>query len=260
MQPFDQIDPHAPYPTAFRSHYPLFIIVSIGPLISLSGTLFTTIYATVRIAYTMANDGLLFSSLASINPRTQVPYTSTILSALVSLVLVIAIDVRDLIGFTDITAFLTYTFTALCLLVVRYCNHDDYDTTSGNASSIVESSLDNYASLLNDPSDDHHDNNDDSEEHVENLPPSRPKNTNFLNRIRKWKYFRMRDNILNLIVLVFLTNVTYFGLLEYFVIIRTMLVTLIVITNFIFVVILSIVEQIKPPSTLSFKVNDIFDF
>lgn len=254
IQPFDQIDPHAPYPTAFHSIYPLFVIVSIGPLISLSGTLFTSIYSTVRVAYTMANDGLLFSSLASINPHTQVPNTSTIISALVSISLVVAIDVRNLVGFTDITAFLTYSATALSLLIVRYCNDDaSTSSTTPNANLIVESSIDSYSSLINEQNDDENSESELNENLVSNLPL--PKKQGLLSFIRKWKFLRIRDNIFSIILLIFLTNVTYFGLLEHFNTIKTTLITLIIVTNIIFVIILTIVEQIKPPITLSFKVK-----
>jgi APA family basic amino acid/polyamine antiporter len=120
MQPFDKIDPHAPFPTAFRSTpRPLYSIVSVGPLISLSGALFTSIYSTARIVYTMANDGLLFAPLAAISSRTHVPHTATLFTLFLSVLLIIVIDVPGLVGFTDITGFLTYSLTALALLTVR---------------------------------------------------------------------------------------------------------------------------------------------
>ena len=121
MQPFDKIDPHAPFPTAFRSTpRPLYSIVSVGPLISLSGALFTSIYSTARIVYTMANDGLLFAPLAAISSRTHVPHTATLFTLFLSVLLIIVIDVPGLVGFTDITGFFTYSLTALALLTVRY--------------------------------------------------------------------------------------------------------------------------------------------
>lgn len=66
---------------------------------SLSGSLFTGIYSTVRIAYFMAKDGLLFKFLSSLNKTTKVPNPATFLSLFISLLLTAAINIKDLIGF-----------------------------------------------------------------------------------------------------------------------------------------------------------------
>lgn len=132
MQPFDQIDPHAPYPTAFKSTSFMFVLASLGPLVSLSGTLFTSIYATARIVYTMASDGLFFARLAHVDERTRVPRTASIVIFALSFVLVVGIDIRDLIGFTDITGFLIYSTMGVALLMIRYYNHDDYAVDQQN--------------------------------------------------------------------------------------------------------------------------------
>lgn len=229
-----------------------------GPLVSLSGTLFTSIYSTVRVAYTMACDGLLFSPLTAVHSRTHVPSSSTVLAALVSILLVAFFDVQDLVGFTDITAFLTYNATAVCLLVVRYCNHNNDDCRR----SYVGLPRSHDEEIIRVSGDDVNENtplqaDDDNRRLLAGDIPSSATRTRCLRSwIRKWKCFRMlQDNAMFVIMLVFFSNITLFGLLEYFgFIIATTLIGLIVGINLTLVGILSLLEQIEPRRELSFKV------
>ena len=103
MVPFDQIDIKASYPVAFRSVGWMFWVVSIGPIVSLSGSLFTGLYGTVRIAYSMAKDGLLFDFLSKINAKSKVPNAATFVSLIICLSLTVLLNIKDLIGFGNLT-------------------------------------------------------------------------------------------------------------------------------------------------------------
>ena len=135
MKPFDTIDVHASYPDAFASVRLVYLIVSIGPLISMSGGLVSNVYAIVRLAFNMAKDGLLFRCFGQVDARTKIPRVATIISMTLCMALVLAIDIKDLIGFVDISGFLTYSLVAMGLLVLRYFDfdydNDDHDHDHG---------------------------------------------------------------------------------------------------------------------------------
>lgn len=99
MVPWNEIDRQASYPIAFKSIDWMFWVVTIGPIISLSGCLFTGIYSTVRIAYSMSKDGLLFEFLSSINKKTKVPNPATFVALMICLMLTAVLNIKDLIGF-----------------------------------------------------------------------------------------------------------------------------------------------------------------
>ena len=98
MQPFGEFDLHASYPTAFKNVTFMYWICSIGPILSLTGTLLISIFTIVRTAYTMSKDGLFFKFLSNINQKTEIPDLATITSLVLSLFLVVLIDIQSLIG------------------------------------------------------------------------------------------------------------------------------------------------------------------
>ncbi|RMZ93136.1 cationic amino acid transporter 4, partial [Brachionus plicatilis] len=140
MQPFDKIDLHSSFPSAFKNVKLMYFVVSIGPIMSLIGSLVSSIFSTARIAYTMSKDGLLFKCLSSVNVSSKIPDMATIWSMIICLLLILLFDVENLIGFTDISGFLIYSAVAMGLLVMRY-NHD---TESIVNQTMIESSPDSF--------------------------------------------------------------------------------------------------------------------
>ena len=61
MTPFSQIDINAAYPTAFAGYGFLYFVVTIGPIVSLFGSLLTTIYYIVRYYNVLCFFFLFFS-------------------------------------------------------------------------------------------------------------------------------------------------------------------------------------------------------
>ena len=98
MQPFDEFDLHASYPTAFKNVPFMYWLCSIGPIISLTGTLLISIFTIARTAYAMAVDGLFFKVLANVNKKTEIPDYATVTSLVFSVILVVLIDIQSLIG------------------------------------------------------------------------------------------------------------------------------------------------------------------
>jgi amino acid transporter len=146
MIPFDQIDTSAPFPMAFKHlgnlvhlrngfKYLYFfgwifetktkgewvhLVLSIGPLVSLTGTLLMTVYSLGRFMYAISNDGILFKFLSVIHPRLKIPLYANLTSYIISILLIVVFDIRDLIGFTDIIGFIQYGSVACGILVIRY--------------------------------------------------------------------------------------------------------------------------------------------
>lgn len=267
MQPFDQIDMHASFPTAFARIKFMHIIVTIGPIISLMGSLIASIYSIARIAYTMSKDGLLFKYLSSINQSTKIPHKATYTSCVICVFLVIIIDVKSLIGFSDITGFLTYSMIALGLLVVRY-NLEITDQPYGMANpinEIMESSLDIYENLEIEQREDITFLSEQNEEQETNIliaengtsPKKRLKILEpiyyIIKSVKKKKFFRSKMNSLVLIMFIYLSNIAYFGLLHHMPYIKSILIVLIAVSNLICTLVLSLFRQTKIPKDLTFK-------
>jgi amino acid transporter len=207
MVPFDQIDVHASYPNAFQNIKPMFWIVSFGPILSLTGTLVSSIYSTDRCAYTMSKDGLLFKYLSYIHKTTKIPYLATLTSLIICIFLIVAIDIKDLIGFTDISAFLIYSTVAMSLLIVRYYHNtseyiNDRNNNISNRSDLAESAfqdnINESAQLLP----------NDSINYDSNI------NSNETKSRFRCNFFQNRTNSLLIIVYIFYSNVLFFGLIN----------------------------------------------
>ena len=66
------LDSEAPLPSAFEYRGITWAkyVVSIGPLLGLTTTLFSSIFSFTRIAYVMAEDGLMIQMCASVTRKT----------------------------------------------------------------------------------------------------------------------------------------------------------------------------------------------
>lgn len=122
MQPYNQIDLQATFPSAFKDVQFMYHIALIGPVFTITGSLISSVYAITRVLYSMSKDGLLFRFLSNINKKTKAPDMATIVSCIISILLIILIDINHLLHFANISGFLSISMVALALLVVRYYN------------------------------------------------------------------------------------------------------------------------------------------
>lgn len=74
----------------------------------------------------MSTDGLLPTKLSSVNERQHVPVFATCLACCIIAFLGTFFDIKDLIGFADISALLSYTGVSIGLLIERYNHHISY--------------------------------------------------------------------------------------------------------------------------------------
>ena len=122
MVSYDKLDKFAPLPEAFKAagvpaaKY----VIAIGGLCALAGSLMSGIFAVPRIMYSMASDGLLFKFFARIYERTNVPLISIAFAGVLSAILALMLDLKQLVEMLSIGTLLAYTLVSLSVLVLRF--------------------------------------------------------------------------------------------------------------------------------------------
>ena len=120
--PCELLDTGAPLPSAFEyagltwGQY----IIAIGPLCGFTTTLISSSVGFVRIALAMAEDGLIWSWFANVSEFSQVPVLPVILCGVVQSVFACFCDIRDIISFGVSILLLSYVFTCVAVIVLRY--------------------------------------------------------------------------------------------------------------------------------------------
>ncbi|CAD6192247.1 unnamed protein product [Caenorhabditis auriculariae] len=122
MVPYDQVHPSAAFSDAFALKGANFakVAVSMGALFGMTTSLVGGMFALPRCVFAMAEDGLLFQSLASINPRTQVPIQALMIFGAMTAVIALIFDITTLVEFLSIGTLLAYSIVSACVIVLRY--------------------------------------------------------------------------------------------------------------------------------------------
>ncbi|KAJ9588241.1 hypothetical protein L9F63_018405, partial [Diploptera punctata] len=122
MLPYFEQDENAPLPHVFTNvgWTAIMWIVTVGAVFALCTSLLGAMFPLPRILYAMANDGLLFRSLAKINARTKTPILATLISGFLAGIMALIFDLNQLIDMMSIGTLLAYTIVAICVLVLRY--------------------------------------------------------------------------------------------------------------------------------------------
>ncbi|RWS10631.1 cationic amino acid transporter 4-like protein [Dinothrombium tinctorium] len=96
-----------------------YLVVS-GACCGMVTVLIGTMYALTRIVYSMADDGLLFAWMGSVNEKTQIPLQAMYFFASIGALLALVVDITTLIEMMSIGTLLAYLVVSTSVIIVRY--------------------------------------------------------------------------------------------------------------------------------------------
>jgi basic amino acid/polyamine antiporter, APA family len=95
------------------------LILSLGALLSISGSDEAGILSSARIPYAMAGDGLLPKMLAKVHPKYKTPYISLIIQSLITLIAALIGNISQLIILSVFTLLFPYLLTCISVFPLR---------------------------------------------------------------------------------------------------------------------------------------------
>lgn len=94
------------------------LMMSVGALVSVSGSDESDMLATARLSYAMAVDGLFPKAFAKVHPKLGTPYVAIILQGVLAFGVSIYSGIAELISFSVLNLSFTFLLTCLALLVL----------------------------------------------------------------------------------------------------------------------------------------------
>ena len=120
--PYDSVDLSAAFPAAFalRGITWAKYIVGFGTLFGITTSLLGSAFSLPRAVYAMAQDGLLFESLAYVWPKFQTPVVAIAVFGSVAALMAFLFEISTLVEFMSIGTLTAYTMVSACVIVLRY--------------------------------------------------------------------------------------------------------------------------------------------
>lgn len=106
-------------------------VIAVGALCSLTSCMMGSIFPLPRAVYAMAQDGLLFSCLGSINNLTGTPLVATVVFGVLVAVCALVFDLDALIQTMSIGTLMAYALVSVCVLVLHY-QHEQVGLTAAD--------------------------------------------------------------------------------------------------------------------------------
>lgn len=122
MVPYYQLKDLAPIAEAFtaRAFNVSKYIVSTGALCSMLSSLLAACFATPRLIYSIAYDGLIFGCFTKMDEDRKMPLRAVAVSGILSALLAFLFDMAQLVEMVSIMTLTTYTMVALSVILTRY--------------------------------------------------------------------------------------------------------------------------------------------
>lgn len=120
--PYYDVDPAAAFPAAFATRGITWAkyIVGIGTLFGITTSLLGSAFSLPRAVYAMAQDGLLFKSLAYVHPRFQTPVIAIVIFGSLSSLMALCFEITTLVEFMSIGTLTAYTIVSASVIILRY--------------------------------------------------------------------------------------------------------------------------------------------
>jgi APA family basic amino acid/polyamine antiporter len=121
MVPYDQLGVADPLARALEltGYAGVGWIVALGAVVSMSAVLLVFQYGQPRIFFAMARDGLLPSWAARVDPRTRIPYATTLVTGVVVAIASLIGDAAETYDLTNIGTLFAFALVCLGVLVLR---------------------------------------------------------------------------------------------------------------------------------------------
>jgi len=110
-------------------------LIGVGVAIALCTSVVGSLFALSRSLYAMSNDGLLFSWLSYVHPRTQTPIFAALVSGLAVGVLSTLVELEILVETLAAGTLVAYSMVAVCVIVLRYRPESENQQNHGNQDS-----------------------------------------------------------------------------------------------------------------------------
>ncbi|XP_011305461.1 cationic amino acid transporter 2 isoform X2 [Fopius arisanus] len=149
--PYYQQDADAPFPHLFDTIGWSWArwMVSIGAICGLCSSLLGAMFPLPRVIYAMANDGLIFKWMGTVNPRFHTPLMGTLSAGLLTGVLAAIFELGQLVNMMSIGTLLAYSIVAACVLILRYEESEAYEKRDNREPKTLEYTLKQLLNLNN---------------------------------------------------------------------------------------------------------------